>query len=64
MNQDEYASRNADAMNDVINDVDADSAKPDEPCQHPATRLHAWYAGDTLCVCCNDCGSVLKGGVE
>ncbi len=52
---------------DIPYDYDA-TPDTDEPfeveCQHPATRLHAWYAGDTLCVCCNDCGAVLTGGVE
>jgi hypothetical protein len=31
-------------------------------CQHPVNRLYAWHAYDgTLCVCCNDCGAVLRG---
>lgn len=36
-----------------------------ETCSHPPTRLFAWYANDgTLCVCCCECGAVLKGGAQ
>jgi hypothetical protein len=35
------------------------------PCQHPPTRLYAWYAHDgTLVVCCCDCGAVLQGTAD
>lgn len=31
-------------------------------CRHPADRLFSWIAHDnTLVVCCNNCGEVLKG---
>ena len=31
-------------------------------CPHPPERLYAWVAYDgTLCVCCCDCGKILKG---
>ncbi len=33
-------------------------------CQHPPHRLFSWHAGEVLCICCNDCGAVLQGGVE
>lgn len=33
-------------------------------CKHPPTRLYAYHAADgTLCVCCCDCGSVLRGAI-
>ena len=33
-------------------------------CPHTPSRLHSWFATDgTLCVCCNDCGAILSGGV-
>lgn len=32
-------------------------------CSHPPHRLYSWVAFDgTLCVCCCECGAVLKGG--
>lgn len=40
-----------------------------KPCKHPASRQYAWHAYnhltdkvDALCICCCDCGAVLKGG--
>jgi len=34
-------------------------------CAHPPARLFSWFAIDgTLCVCCCDCGSVLRGGAS
>jgi len=36
---------------------------PAPDCQHPAKRLYSWHAYDgSLCVCCCDCGEVLRGG--
>lgn len=41
----------------------------EKPCQHPASRQYAWHAYnhvtdklDALCICCCDCGAVLRGG--
>ena len=35
-----------------------------KPCKHPAKRLFSWYAYDgTLCICCCECGKVLRGGL-
>lgn len=40
------------------------SAGPKAACGHKPERLHSWHAADgVLCIACNDCGSVLKGGV-
>lgn len=36
--------------------------REEQLCAHPARRLYAWYAGSTLCICCCECGAVLKGG--
>lgn len=34
------------------------------PRKHPAKRLYAWHAYDgTLCICCCECGKVLRGGL-
>jgi len=38
--------------------------KKQPACNHPPARLFSWYAGDTLCVGCCKCGTVLKGGAE
>ena len=33
-------------------------------CNHPPTRLYAWFAYDgTLCVGCTECGQVLRGAI-
>lgn len=32
-------------------------------CPHKPTRLYSWMADGTLCVCCCDCGAVLKGAL-
>jgi hypothetical protein len=35
---------------------------PEEECSHPARRLYSWTAFDgRICVCCCECGEVLKG---
>lgn len=34
-------------------------------CKHPSHRLYSWFSKDrVLCVCCCECGEVLKGGVK
>lgn len=33
-------------------------------CPHPPSRYFSWFAKDTLCVACCDCGTVLAGGAE
>lgn len=34
-------------------------------CKHPARRLFGWKAFDgTLCICCCECGEVLRGAAE
>lgn len=35
-----------------------------ENCKHPPTRLFCWFVGDILCICCCECGAVLRGGAE
>jgi hypothetical protein len=42
---------------------DSKQRKPSNGCPHPPSRLWAWTALDkTLCVCCCECGAVLRGG--
>lgn len=43
-----------------------------KPCQHPPKRLYSWFVPakntkdgkDTLCVCCCQCGAILKGAAK
>ncbi|HDZ27036.1 hypothetical protein LCGC14_1009420 [marine sediment metagenome] len=33
-------------------------------CKHPPKRLFIWWVGEILCICCCECGAVLKGGAK